>query len=415
MLTSESGRFPEIPCYLTGIQWCKLVFRFMGSVKPLVLSSRAAVALLVGVSLWPPSVGAQTRSTDAPSLNWVRLKGAESCISPQELAIKVEQRLGRGVFVSSAAAEFAVEGYIRPAKDGGWAAQLLVTNREGEILGSRELISDRAECNSIDDALALVIAVTLYPQAGLPSSAIALPDEVAARLDRMFSEEPTDFDPELAAEQNLSISNGVMQSPYKDESSTNADSESKTDSLHEGPKTDDSWNLGFALGGGLGLGMTPNPSLGIGFLARFETPAFWPLDFRANYWFGETEKVSSDLQITISLLAIDLGLCPVSPRGEVFSFRLCGGLEVGAIITSSKGFSENSINPLAPLGGVYTGSVLNVVLLDPLSLWVGATLVMPVVRQRLVYIVRQEEGPENFFTQGVIAGRLEIGLDSTFF
>ncbi len=387
----------------------------MGSVKPLVLSSRAAFALLVGVFLCQPSVDAQTRSTDAPSLNWVRLKGAESCISPQELAVKVEQRLGRDVFVSSAAAEFAVEGYIRPSKEGGWTAQLLVTNREGDILGSRELNSDRAECSSLDDALALVIAVTLYPQAGLPSAAIALPDEVAARLDRIFSEEPTDFDPELAAEPNLSISDGVMQSPYEDELSTGADSGSETDSLHNGLEKDDSWNLGFALGGGLGLGMTPNPTLGIGFLTRFETPAFWPLDFRANYWFGETEKVSSDLQIAISLLAIDLGLCPVSPRGEVFSFRLCGGLEVGAIITSSKGFSENSISPLAPLGGIYTGSLLNVVVLDPLAIWVGATLVMPLVRQRLVYMVREEEGPVNFFTQGVVAGRFEIGLDSTFF
>lgn len=387
----------------------------MGSVKPLVLSFRAAVALLIGVPLWHPSVEAQTRSTDAPALNWVRLKGAESCISPQELAVKVEQRLGRDVFVSSAAAEFALEGYIRPVKGKGWAAQLLVTNREGEILGSRELTSDRAECSTLDDALALVIAVTLYPQAGFPNSAIPLPDEVAARLDRMFSEEPTDFEPELSTESNMSISDGVMQSPYRDESSTNADFGSQTDSSQGGSSPNKSWNLGFALGGGLGLGLTPNPSLGIGFLARFETPAFWPLDFRANYWFGETEKVNSNLQIMISLLAIDLGLCPVSPRGEVLSFRLCGGLEVGAIITSSKGFSENSINPLAPLGGVYTGSVLNVNLLDPLALWVGATIVMPVVRQRLVYLVQEEQGPVNFFTQGVLAGRLEIGLDSTFF
>jgi len=331
------------------------------------------------------------------------------------LAVRVEKRLGRSVFVSSAAAEFAVEGYIRPGKDGGWTAQLLVTNREGEILGSRELNSDRTNCSSIDDALALVIAVTLYPHAGLSSSAIALPDEVAARLDRMFSDEPTDFDPEIAAESNLSISEGVIQSPYRVKSSTGAGPDSENGLLSESSVFDDSWNFGLALGGGLGLGMTPNPSLGVGLLARIETPAFWPLDFRANYWFGETEKVNRDLQITISVLAIDLGLCPVNPRGEMFSFRLCGGLEVGAIITSSKGFSENSINPLAPLGGVYAGSVLNVMLLDPLALWVGATGVMPVVRQRLVYVVEEEEDPVSFFTQGVIAGRLEIGLDSTFF
>ncbi len=388
----------------------------MGSFEPLVFSSRTAVALLVFVSVWQSSVEAQTtRSIDAPALNWVRLKGAESCISPQELAVKVEQRLGRDVFVSTAAAEFAVEGYIRPNKNGGWDAQLLVTNRDGDILGSRELNSDRAECGSMDDALALVIAVTLYPRAGLPSSAIALPDEVAARLDRMFSDEPTDFDPELAAESNLSISEGVMQSPYRSKPSTGSNSKSEDDSAEEGSTFDETLNLGVALGGGLGLGMTPNPSLGIGLLARIETPAFWPLDFRANYWFGETEKVSSDLQITISVLAIDLGVCPISPKGEVLSFRLCGGLEVGAIITSSKGFSENSINPLAPLGGVYTGAVLNLIVLDPLALWIGATVVMPVVRQRLVYVVQDEEEPENFFTQGVIAGKLEIGLDSTFF
>ncbi|MBN1655406.1 MAG: hypothetical protein JXA30_16690 [Deltaproteobacteria bacterium] len=369
---------------------------------------------LLGVSLWQASAYSQTRATDAPALNWVRLTGAESCISPQALAIKVERRLGRDVFVSSAAAEFAVEGYIRPSENGGWIAQLSVTNRAGEVLGSRELASDREQCNSMDDALALVIAVTLYPQTGFATSGIPLPEEVAARLDHIFSEEPTDFDPELRPDASHSISEGVLQSPYRKEGLPRAASGGKTDSISENNESN-TWNLGLAVVGGLGLGMTPKPSVGFGLLARFETPAFWPLDFRANYWYGQTENVSRSSSISISLLAIDLGLCPISPKGELFDFRLCGGLEVGAIITSSKGFANNSINPLAPLGGVYTGSIVSMDLVDPVDLWVGASLVVPVVRQRLVYVLEEGEEPQNFFTQGVINGKFEIGLDTTFF
>jgi hypothetical protein len=52
------------------------------------------------------------------SLAWVRLAGAESCIGPKALALAVEGRLARPVFVSAAEAELQLEGHVEPEKTG---------------------------------------------------------------------------------------------------------------------------------------------------------------------------------------------------------------------------------------------------------------------------------------------------------
>jgi hypothetical protein len=62
---------------------------------------------------------AQVPPRRGPSLNWVRLAGADGCIAPVELANRVEQRLGRTVFVRANDAIVVLEGRIGPAPEGG--------------------------------------------------------------------------------------------------------------------------------------------------------------------------------------------------------------------------------------------------------------------------------------------------------
>src|SRR5262245_9058418 len=75
----------------------------------------AAVALLVWIALvaFAPAARAQRTS----SLGWVRLAGAEQCIATQQLAQRVEQRVGRAVFVSASQADLAIEGRVERAPD----------------------------------------------------------------------------------------------------------------------------------------------------------------------------------------------------------------------------------------------------------------------------------------------------------
>ena len=70
-----------------------------------------AAALLATAA---PSEGADRGAARTSSLSWIRLPGAERCVSTQDLARDVEQRLGHPIFVSPSEADVSVEGHIEP-------------------------------------------------------------------------------------------------------------------------------------------------------------------------------------------------------------------------------------------------------------------------------------------------------------
>src|SRR5262245_4834347 len=72
------------------------------------------------------------------SLSWTRASGAETCVGAKALAEAVEALLGKRVFVSAALADLSVEGGIEPSAS-GWRAVMRVTDRDGSIIGSREI------------------------------------------------------------------------------------------------------------------------------------------------------------------------------------------------------------------------------------------------------------------------------------
>lgn len=126
----------------------------------------AGVAVALTPSLAHPSPEPRRTST----LSWVRLPGAERCVGPVELAAAVEARLGRVVFAPVSRAELAVEGRIEP-RDGGFAAALSVSDREGRRLGQRELASKQPDCRAMDRALVLVTSLLIDPDAPLGTEA----------------------------------------------------------------------------------------------------------------------------------------------------------------------------------------------------------------------------------------------------
>ena len=128
-----------------------------------------------------------------PSLNWVRLPGAESCIAPVELTELVEQRLGRAVFVRARDAIVVIEGRVEPSPPLGFSVVLQVSDPDGTLYGSRELSLADADCRKLDEIVALVIAVTLRHRSG--GSGIALPYTVTRELDRLFEDESSELDP----------------------------------------------------------------------------------------------------------------------------------------------------------------------------------------------------------------------------
>lgn len=392
--------------------------------------------LLVGaLSPRAEKVVAQDYSRALPSLNWVRLPGADSCICPGELARKVEARLGREVFFSSAAADVAVEGHIGPRKKSGWVAMLVISDKDGKILGSRKLETEEADCRALDEALALVIAVSIYPQSGLVSNAIALPPELLARLDMLFGDEATEPETDSddaaikEAEKESVDKRTKPQQDGKPQSTYVQRGRWKRTNPREIPPVEfnreaQGWSISAI--SGMGLGMVSDVSFGVGLVLGLQLPDFRPLDMRLNYWFSAEHEVSADLtelnrppgRIAVSMLTTNVGLCPFDFGRPETNVRWCIGLGVGSMFASA--VTENVLDgPMTLFGDAYSGINVNVIAIDPIALWFGATAEIPFSRPRARYRMLNAVGTvatdEQSFEAEWIMGKIEIGLSAYFF
>ena len=124
----------------------------------------------------------------APALNWVRVGTADGCIAASELADRVEQRVGRVLFVPATQALLSVDGYVSEPEPGRFLAVLAVTQPDGEVIGRRELEVRSDNCRALDEAIILVVAVTLYPNSQLPGRAIPLDATTQEALHQLFGQ-----------------------------------------------------------------------------------------------------------------------------------------------------------------------------------------------------------------------------------
>lgn len=132
------------------------------------MSKLAAAARLVqflalfSVPLWTRAVHAQFASNESPpflSLTVDTPEGA-ACLLPSALAAGVEAELGRAVFVrlGDAPAQRHVLVRVVHSGDAGFEAELTLTDRAGNVLGRRWLRRPASACDTLDEALVLVVS-----------------------------------------------------------------------------------------------------------------------------------------------------------------------------------------------------------------------------------------------------------------
>jgi len=163
--------------------------------------------VLAGLLILGGAAHAQAGPTRGVALNWVRLAGAEGCISPVDLARQIEERLGRQVFSRTSDAILVIEGRVGPQRDGGFTAVIRVGDPDGRLYGTRELSVAEPDCRKLDTIVTLIISITLRRQG---DSGIELPAAVAAALDALFADEPTDPDPATLPDADLSAPGGEV-------------------------------------------------------------------------------------------------------------------------------------------------------------------------------------------------------------
>ena len=118
---------------------------------------------------WLSIIALVAIARDAPAetprhaLRWTRAPGAETCIDAEALSIAVEARLGRAVFVRTEQPAVIIEAHVSP----GWRVAIAVRGADGSAIGERVLDEAAADCHALDDALVLVIALIIDPNAAL--------------------------------------------------------------------------------------------------------------------------------------------------------------------------------------------------------------------------------------------------------
>ncbi len=351
-----------------------------------VALTRLAAAESTGV-MPPPPPPEQPRPA---SLNWVRGAGAEACPGPNALAIAVEARLGRRVFVAASAPELAVEAYVRNATDFGFEVVLQLSGPDGKIFGRRELRSPERDCTSIIDSVVLAIALMIDPEAKLVTPTLSTPNA------------PLTVPPTAP----LLVLSAIPPRPFILTAASDAPIRPMRASL--------------VVSGAVAAGLLPVLSPGIGVTARV-VPNEWPLGIELGGSYYPARQALSrsatpsvlEAGASFSALVFHLSPCWVADvRDRKLTVSLCGGAGVGALSAMPLGVqgpprAASALLFDAELRGDVTGHILDSVLVA-----FGLNLAVPLAHYTAHQTVDGQ--PKTVFQRPDVGGGAEIGVGFEF-
>jgi hypothetical protein len=298
----------------------------------------AKVAVLIGVlALFASSAAAQRTS----SLSWVRLEGAEACIGAQELARRVEERVGRRVFVSASQADLSLEGHV--AREGNsLVARFAVSDRHGVVLGRRVLRVAGTDCTAIEASLVLVIAIGLDPETTLPLDAQPgepLSDETKTMLAQL--ELPKLNDEDLRA---LAVPDPAARHSVAAAESGGSRLEPKP---VVPPQLDDASPgsrriaLAVHLGASVELGVLPEASVGGGLRVTLHVSPLWPIQLSLAGVVPQTMTLSTTHGAgEFQFWAVGVAVCPSWFESQPLGVRTCAGGRGGVLRSEGSGFAQ---------------------------------------------------------------------------
>jgi len=333
-----------------------------------------AVASLLGVLLWSGSLDAAPKTA---SLSWSRLEGAQDCIGTHQLAAKVESMAGRAILVSAAQAELSVEGRVQPA--GGWRALIVISDRQGKVLGERELKEPGASCRKLDDRVALAIVLMIDPDATLGPH--------KPKWDKPKSDKPK----VIIKEKPVYVPVVVQPPPVEPE---------------------EPWRVAVEVGPVFGIGLLPNVGIGLQAGVSIEPPWFWAVEGSAAAYLPREESLggaSGDFQLAY----VELGICPLSHRFSAFlSLSVCAGVQLGRLWadgTDQNGDWEQH-QFVANLGSRVR---LSMRIYGPATVGVGFSGVVALLRDSFE-IVDQSGNPQELYRLSPVAALPEVSLGLRF-
>jgi hypothetical protein len=366
-----------------------------------LMSAVVARLAVAGLFLGAGSVRASERGA---ALNWVRLSGAGACIGAVELAERVEQRLERSVFVVDSAALLSVDGSVQPLAS-GFAVRLALSDRAGQVLGERALQSADADCRKLDEAIVLVIALTLSPgQALFPDGGIALNATTERLLHELFQHEPTELNPnELQASVGSEASAAMIPAPPTAAHPAPRRGRPATEPRHMA--------VNASVAAILGLGLLPGAAPGIELALTLVPVDSWAWRLAAAYLPEQTRRAvtlsSGATGFDLSQAAV--GVCPWQTDDGRLRMQLCTGLGLSLLRVVASGYAEGSGRRVDPILDGQAQFDLQLRFWGPALLQLGAGLAVPFIQHSYAYQGLDAQ-PKPLFRTSPASGRVGIGL-----
>jgi hypothetical protein len=364
------------------------------------------VWLPIWIVFGPVSAAAARDLEHGVALNWVRQPGAEGCITAAELARRVEHRLERTIFVVDEIAALSVDGAVQPVAP-GFSVRLALSDRDGRVLGERVVQSAETDCRALDEAVVLIIAVTLFPQRLLAAGGgMSLEIGTERLLQELFRDEPTELDwKELEPNTELepdSAPDAVVVGV--------APANTRLASAHWIERERERPLLSLAAGALMTAGYLPGLAPGIELVFTLSPATVWPLRLAASYLPEQTVPASMLGSGTTSfgVSQAALGACPWQ-MGNVLHAQLCAGAALGVLRTTSRAYARGGSERSDLMFDAQAQFDLQWRVLTHIVLQLGAGLALPFIQRRYAYQGLDGQSQPLFRTTQ-LTGRLSLGL-----
>jgi hypothetical protein len=357
----------------------------------------AAVIGLLLLAPWSLAVAGVRAQPKQPGLNWIRLPGAERCLGASELASRVDARLGRAVFVAVGDAAFFVDGHVARTAS-GYDVTIDITDATGALLGRRSLSFVGDDCAAIEDAVSLVIAVTVDPRSALPKDGVALEPGTSQRLDQLFGAEQLDPEPDslpAATPVHTDEKRPAAAAPAAD--------------LREPEAPHSSRDLTAALSGG--VGQLPGVVFGVSASARVRVGV--PLELGLTVMpHASARGLDSRGNASFALGLASLAVCPLQEPLWA-TLTVCTGAELGLLRATSSGFANGNRTLTDAIANLRASAMAQRRLAGPLEVGVALVVTLPMLQRS--YSFRALDGQiASLFRMPQLGVRLELSLGLAF-
>jgi hypothetical protein len=273
-------------------------------------------------------------------LIWERAPGAESCVSAPRLAQALEQQLGYPL--SSEDPELVVHGKVAPlTSPTRFRAEVVLLDAQGRALGRRVVETPAGDCNALNDALVLVVALAVDAHVAQKIEAPPLPPPLP----------PAEPESEPAPAPPPAPPPPPQAPAPAPTPPAPAPEPERAPRLRVVHTTRSGSSRGLVLSGGAGLatGMMPSLTWSASLTLGWRTPHKFSFELAAMA-FPMGSRPTSDGDARFRAGYAELRACaPLFTR--VIFVDACAGLWNGILHAGGHGFSAGSDSHLVPLSG----------------------------------------------------------------